>query len=88
MPWSDSSVQQAANSNITSATTVASIILTIDKGTGNGTNNEVRAYISTTVLHDTRGTLQPFLLMLSGLHVTPAECRNGLHDSRLRLHAA
>ena len=57
MPWSDSSVQQAANSNITSATTVAITIITIDKGIGNGTNNEVRAYTSTTVLHDMRETL-------------------------------
>ena len=81
MPWSDSSIQQAANSNITSAITAASTILTTDKGTGNGTNNEVRAYIFTTVLHDTRGTLQAFLLVLSGLHVTPAECRNCLQAS-------
>ena len=56
MPWWDSSVQQAANSKITSATTVASTIITIDKGIGNGTNNEVRAYTSTTVLHDMQGT--------------------------------
>ena len=57
MPWWDSSVQQAANSKITSATTVASTIITIDKGIGNGTNNEVRAYTCTTVVHDMRGTL-------------------------------